>query len=261
MSWKIAKDAEPQFNLLLLATALSIAIWILSLFLPLIGFALYPLRLFATFIHEGGHALAAILLGADVSSLMVLPDGSGEVYSYGSSRLSALIISSAGYLGTTAFGAAILIIIRFGVSARKLLYFSGGLVVALTIIFGFIAPVRYFFNTVSIGGFLFTVVSGLAIGATLILIAKKTGANFVNFTLAFLAVQLIFNAVFDLINVFYISTTTNIHSDAANMAAITGIPAFVWVLIWIGISLVMISLGLRIYAVRKNQKPESLFED
>jgi len=51
------------------------------------------------------------------------------------------------------------------------------------------------------------------------------------------------------------------HSDAANMAAATGIPAFIWVLIWIALSVVMISLGLRIYVIRKNQLSDRLYKD
>jgi len=71
------------------------------------------------------------------------------------------------------------------------------------------------------------------------------------------------NAVFDLINVFFISATTSMHSDAANMAAATGIPGMVWVLVWMVVSIVMISVGLRVYAVNKNKATatDSVFED
>lgn len=261
MPFKIEKDAEPQFNLLLAATAISLLIWLISLFFPFFGYLLYPLRLFATFVHEGGHAIAGIISGSDVSSLTVSPDGSGEVYSIGTGGFSALLVSSAGYLGTTAFGTLLLFLIRFGFSARKTLYFCGGLVFALTVFFGFLAPIRHLFNTVTIGGFFFTVFSGLVISGILLSIAKYARSTIVNFTIAFITVQMLLNATFDLINVFFISTTTNMHSDAANMAAATGIPAFIWVLIWIALSVVMISLGLRIYVIRKNQLSDRLYKD
>jgi hypothetical protein len=46
------------------------------------------------------------------------------------------------------------------------------------------------------------------------------------------------------------------------MAAATGLPALVWVLIWFGISIVMITVGLRLYAMRKGAKgAETVFED
>jgi hypothetical protein len=41
----------------------------------------------------------------------------------------------------------------------------------------------------------------------------------------------------------------------------TGIPGFMWVVIWIGISLFMISIGLRLYAVNKNRATDTVFED
>ena len=51
-------------------------------------------------------------------------------------------------------------------------------------------------------------------------------------------------------------------TDAANMAAATGIPALFWVVIWIGISLVMLTVGLRLYAVSRGAlAKDSLFEE
>ena len=80
MRYKVAREAEPAFKLLIVATLISVGLWFLSGYLPLIGYLTYPLRIFATFIHEGGHALATVLTGNAVQSLSVSPDGSGEVY-------------------------------------------------------------------------------------------------------------------------------------------------------------------------------------
>jgi hypothetical protein len=81
-------------------------------------------------------------------------------------------------------------------------------------------------------------------------------AKVASFAVAFLAVQCLLNAALDLINVFFINAPfvgADVHTDAANMAAVTGLPGIVWVVIWMGISLVMISLGLRLYAVKQNK--------
>ena len=261
MQYRIAKDAEPQFTLLLIATVVSVLLWVASWYIPLVGYVVYPLRLFATFIHEGGHALATILTGNSVQSLTVSPDGSGEVYSLGSGLLSGLLISSAGYLGTTVFGAGLLAWIRYGFSSRIALYVSAGFVAVMTVIFGFLAPVWNLFATSTVGGLFFTIISGAFLAAALAAIAKFASLKWANFALAFVAVQCLLNAVFDLLNVFFISATTTMHSDAANMATATGIPGFVWVLIWMVVSIVMISIGLRVYAVSKNRSSESVFED
>lgn len=263
MRYKVAREAEPAFKLLIIATLISVALWFLSGYLPLIGYLTYPLRIFATFIHEGGHALAAVLTGASVSSLSVSPDGSGEVYSMPGGLISGLLISSAGYLGTTAFGAGLLAWMRFGRSSRLALLFSAGFVAVMTIVFGLIAPFFSLFTTSTVGGFFFTLFSGAVLAVGLTAIAKYASDKWVNFAVAFLAVQCLLNAVFDLFNVFLISSLTSSHSDAANMAAATGIPGFVWVVVWMFISIAMISVGLRIYAVNKSKAAatDSVFED
>jgi hypothetical protein len=263
MPYKVAKDAEPQFMLLLIATLVSIVLWIASWYLPLVGYLFYPLQLFATFIHEGGHVLATVLTGNSVQSLTVSPDTSGAVWSRGTGGFSQLLISSAGYLGTTAFGAGLLAWMRFGYSSRIALLISAGFVTVMTVVFGVFAPVLNLFSTVTFGSVLFTVFSGTVLAVGLAAIAKFSNLKWANFALAFLAVQCLLNAVFSLIDLFFIAATTTAHSDAANMAAATGIPGIVWVLIWMGVSIAMISVGLRVYAVSKNKAAaeDSLFDN
>jgi len=66
----------PRQPTLLLAAAVSIALW----FIPFAGVLSYPFRIFVTFIHEGGHAVAALLTGNSVQSLSVAMNASGETY-------------------------------------------------------------------------------------------------------------------------------------------------------------------------------------
>ena len=262
MRYRIAENARPQVNLLILATAISFALWMASWIFPPLSYIVYPLQLFATFIHEGGHVLATILTGNSVQSLTVSPDTSGAVWSQGSGWLSQLFISSAGYLGTTAFGAALLAWMRFGWPSRTALFVSAGLVGVLTVVFGIFAPILSFLQTVTIGSLLFTVFSGAVLTLGLAVIAWFAKPKWANFALAFLAVQCLLNAIFSLLQLFIISSFTSMHSDAANMAAATGIPGIVWVLVWIGVSILMISIGLRVYAVSKQTSTsDTVFED
>lgn len=264
MNYKVAEDARPQIYLLLAATLISIGLWLLSGYIPLIGYLTYPLRLFATFIHEGSHVLATILTGNTVQSLSVSPDGSGVVWSQSSGWFSQLLISSAGYVGTTAFGVALMIWMRYGRSSRTALYLSAGFVALMTVIFGIFAPIFNFFENVTVLGQVFTVLSGAFLAIGLALIARFASLKWANFALAFVAVQCLANAVFDLLNLFFLSALTSESSDAANMAAATGIPSIVWVFIWMGVSVVMISLGLRAYAISRSRaanSTDSVFED
>ncbi|HMQ04838.1 MAG TPA: M50 family metallopeptidase [Pyrinomonadaceae bacterium] len=264
MRYKVAEDARPQIYLLLVATIVSIGLWFLSAYLPLVGLVTYPIRIFTTFLHEGSHVLAAVLTGSSVQSLSVAYDGSGVVWSEASGWFSQLFISSAGYLGTTAFCAALLVWMRYGMSSRIALYVSAGFVALMTVIFGILSPMWNFLANVTLGSVAFTVIAGAILSVALLAIGKFATIKWANFAVAFLAVQCLANAVFDLVNLFFISASTNAHSDAANMAAATGIPSIVWVFIWMGISIAMISIGLRVYAVsraRAANSTDSVFED
>ena len=261
MRYTLAEDARPQVTLLMMATAVSVALSVVSWYVPIAGYIVYPLQLFATFVHESSHALMTLITGNAVMSLTVSPDTSGMVWSQ-SSWFSSLLISSAGYVGTTAFGTLLLVWMRVGYSSRMALYISSALVGVMTIIFGFVAPFWNFLANVTFFSVVFTVLSGAVFTAGLFAIAKFAPAKWVNFSLAFLAVQCLLNAFFSLKTLFVISAATDQSSDAANMAAATGIPALLWVVVWIGISLVMITVGVRLYAVGKSAKSgDSLFED
>ncbi|MFN0277634.1 MAG: M50 family metallopeptidase [Pyrinomonadaceae bacterium] len=261
MKYTLAEDAKPQVTLLLTATAISVVLWMIAWYLPLVGYIVYPLQLFATFVHESSHALMTLITGNSVKSLTVAPDGSGMVWSE-APWFSSMLISSAGYLGATAFGTLLLVWMRYGYSSQLALYILSGLVGVMTIVFGFLAPFWNLLQNVTFLSVVFTVFSGAVLSAGLFAIAKFAKPKWVNFALAFLAVQCLLNAFFSLKDLFFISATTGKANDAANMAAATGIPALLWVVLWIGISLVMITVGMRLYAVSKGALAgDSVFKD
>lgn len=242
MKYRIANDARPQVMTLLLATALSVLLW----FLPYVDFLTYPFRIFVTFIHEGGHALASFLTWNSVHSLNVSPDGSGVVYSVNGGLLSQMFVSSAGYVGAMTFGALLLLLIRRSVAARYVLAASGALILALTVFFGFLAPLWNW----SLPG-LFTLVAGVALPVGLFAAAKYLKPRAAMFLVSFLAVQCVLNAVFDLRNVIFASALTDAQTDAANMAAATHIPSIFWALFWAATGFIIVTLALRAYAVSK----------
>ena len=99
---------------LLVAATLSVLLW----FIPYAEVLTYPFRIFVTFIHEGGHALAALLTGNSVASLSVAMNASGETYTSQGGLVSNFFIASAGYLGAMAYGALLLVLIRKAIAAR-----------------------------------------------------------------------------------------------------------------------------------------------
>src|SRR5438128_10884076 len=110
------KESRDGFKLLLFATALTVGLW----FIPFANIATYPFRLFVTYVHETGHALAALLTLGSVRGMVIHPNGSGETYTLGGIRF---IVSSAGYLGSTIFGALLLLLCHRGTIAKKMLAF------------------------------------------------------------------------------------------------------------------------------------------
>lgn len=199
-------------------------------FIPLARMVVYPIRLFVTFIHEGGHAAAAILTLGQVESLHVYLDASGSTLTRGGLGLA---IASAGYLTSTAFGVALLILGSQAKRAKAALTASAGLILLIT---SFMAgdPVTWAMGIV------------LALGLVGLAIASSPG--FAHFMLSFLAVQCCLNAFLDLRTLFLVSTTTSMHSDAANMAQMTLIPAAVWAVLWLGLSAIALIFALRSYA-------------
>lgn len=261
MRYKLAEDAKPQLALLLLATVITLILW----FIPFADYLVYPIRLFVTFIHEASHALVALFTGGSVQSLTISSDGSGMVYSAPSGFIGSLLTSSAGYLGTTAFGVLLLVLIRKNVSPQKILLFLGGFTGLITLFFGVITPVFNIFSLqVPFYTILFTILTGSLMALGLVVLAAYSNLRVASFAVSFLAVQCLINALSDLKTLFFANASfggSEIQTDAGNMAQATGIPGIMWVLIWMGISIVMISIGLRLYAVAKNRsQPDLPFE-
>jgi hypothetical protein len=260
MNLRFSNDARPQAITLLAATAISLILW----FIPFAWILYYPFELFVTFIHEGGHALAAVLTGRSVNYMWVATNAEGRVLSTGDSGpISLMFFSSAGYLGAMAYGALLLVLIRKAVAARIVLLVSGIYIFAITMIFGFIKPLWSFDG---LSGIPFTLVAGITISAALVLIARFASARVATFFMSFLAVQCVLNALFNLKDLFSLSSPFQsqlVHTDAANMANITGIPAIFWAAFWIILALGILWFVMRLYVAGRDQsfQPDLPFEE
>jgi len=249
MKYGIRSDARPQATLLLTAAVISIVLW----FIPFAEIVTYPFRIFVTFIHEGGHAIAALLTGNSVESLSIATNASGETYTSAGGRLSQMFVASAGYLGSMAFGAFLLVLIRKAIAARIVLLGSATLIFALTLIYGLIKPAM---SGVVSSALPFTILAGTLLSVGLIAVAKYATARVATFFVSFLAVQCVLNALLDLKTVFYLSSPfgPNVPTDAVNMANATGIPALFWSVAWISIAIGILALTMRLYvSSRKKQ--------
>ena len=106
----------------------------------------------------------------------------------------------------------------------------------------------------------FTVFAGAILAVGLAAIAKFANLKW-QIRIGISCRTCLLNAV-SLVDLFFIAATTTAHSDAANMPPRPAFPN-VWLLIWMGVSVAMISVGLRLYAVSKNKAAadDSLFDN
>ena len=249
MKLGITRDARPQATVLLTAAVLSVILW----FIPFAEILTYPFRIFVTFIHEGGHAIAALLTGNSVLSLSIATNASGETYTSQGGTISQMFVASAGYLGSMAFGSLLLVLIRKTIAARLVLLGSAALVFTLTLVYGLIKPVVAGLEWSAIP---FTLLAGALLTLGLIVVARYASARVATFFVSFLAVQCVLNALLDLKTVFFLSTpfAPSVPTDAVNMANATGIPALAWSVIWITMAVGILAMAMRLYiAGRKKQ--------
>src|SRR5258707_9768984 len=70
---------------------------------------IYPFKLLVVLMHESGHAAATLLTGGSVERIAISPNEGGVTYSlYPPSLLRQIVISSAGYVGSTVSGCVLL---------------------------------------------------------------------------------------------------------------------------------------------------------
>lgn len=218
---------------LLLATVITMALW----FVPYSNILLYPLRLFITFIHESGHAVASMLAGGSVVSLTVFPNGEGVTYTRDNPLMAWLTISG-GYLGTAVFGALMLQvgrITRWQNAGRAALYAVSGFVLLATL---------FWAHNPFISSGLFTLLVGVILAAGLFALARFTSAKVADFAASFLAVQCGLNALGDLRILFELTTTRGGDNDAVFMAQHYLLPPVFWAVLWAGMAVVILGASL-----------------
>jgi hypothetical protein len=228
-------EVKQSFKLLVLASMLTVALW----FIPFAGALTYPIRLFVTFIHETGHALAALATFGKVLSITLDWNESGLTLAQGGLGFFFL---SAGYLGTIVYGSALLLLLRRQSNARKVAIATAVLTLLVTIFYG--------------GNLLAWLTGGIFSGLFLWL-GLKAKPKVTHFFMSFIAVQCLLNAVFHLRTLLFISSADlGIANDAEFMAKATGIPSIFWALLWSALSLVIMSLTLVVYyrSLRKREK-------
>ena len=245
------------------------------MFVPYGYLAVYPFQLFGTFIHEAGHALAAVMTGGEVQSMVVNLDTSGYVKRFGG---SGPIVASAGYLASVLVGALLLFLGRKPRWAKPTLVALGVATLVITALFsgygGSILATAVFglgltlvafgraqksrgkpgASATAVGGLAFmaslafvwitgglvTWMVGMLMGAGALAVAAYASRFVQHLAVLFLGVQISLDGINSIQVLFNLTSSGHEHNDAQSMAEYTGLPAEFWALSWglMGVALI-----------------------
>lgn len=193
------------------------AIWLSAVWLLWWSPVIYPLKLFVVLLHEASHAAMAVATGGVVHRIVVTPDQGGICFCPGG---NAFLTLSAGYLGSLAWGAVIVVLARARRPApRDTTTLIGVAVLILTALY-----VRNAF------GVLFGAIFGAAL---LSLRAARPSVHVV--VLTALGLTSCLYALLDIKS--DVLDRPHLESDAHMLATMTGVPTVVWGVLWIGVGM------------------------
>lgn len=134
MTYALAEQDRQQRIALLIGLAIaSVMLWQTSFGMLF----LYPFTILATWFHEMGHGIAAMLLGASFERLLIFPDGSGVALSLrpaGGSPFVDAAIAASGPLGPAVAGSALIVASRTVRTSRIALLCLGASLLVSTLI-------------------------------------------------------------------------------------------------------------------------------
>lgn len=195
-------------------------------------------RMLDTMIHEFGHAAATLLVSGRVLRIELYPDHSGVTYSVITSGWSQLIVSLAGYIAASIFAVALFYSYSRQKQGHGLMIITG-----LALISGLLF-VRNGYGLIWLLIFIALNLLFLVIGGRI--------RSFYYLLLAFLCLEESVMAPLTLL-LLAISRPGSA-GDAANLAALTGVPALVWALLFLVISVLCARVALNLYWNRKPVK-------
>ncbi len=198
------------------------------------NYILYPFTILATWFHEMGHGLAALLLGGQFEQLQISPNGSGVAFHRGALFLGPIgkaLVAAAGPMGPPIAGAILIQASRSFKVASLSLKILGSFLILSTLIW-----VRSLFGLIAIP----------LLGLIILGIALKAPRWVQAFTVQFLGVQACVSTYLQLDYLFSASAGPGLHSDSAQIQQQLFLPYWFWGGLMAIASLVILVQSLRI---------------
>lgn len=218
------------FTWLIAAAIATVLLWQV----PWGNYILYPFTILATWFHEMGHGLTALLLGGQFERLLIEPNGSGVAFHRGALFLGPIgraLVAAGGPMGPPIAGAALILASRRFKTAHLSLLVLGSLLIVSAVIW-----VRSLFGLVAIP------LLGLLILGT----ALRTPRWFQGFAIQFLGVQACISTFHQLDYVFSRTAGPGSLSDSSQIAQQLLLPYWFWGALMAIASLVLLVQSLRI---------------
>ena len=224
-----SRSASESPGLLLLAAGAIVVAWQV----PYGPQLLYPFSLLATFAHEMGHGVAALLVGAEFDRLYLSPDGSGLAVWRGEVGSAArAAIAAGGLLGPSVAGVALLLLAGSTRRSRLLLWaFAAGLAFCVAM---------WVRNPFGVAFLLATAVALAAAGRWL----RDSGAAFLLHLLAAVLCLSWFRDLEYMFSATAVIAGTTRPSDSAVIAQALWLPFWFWGALVAALSLALLLFGL-----------------
>lgn len=204
--------------------------------LPFSSWIFYPFSLLATYLHESSHGIMAIITGGKLLEFTIESNTSGLAYTCGGIRF---LISSAGYLGTTIWGALLLFAILNKTSEKKILISLSSFLLIFTLLFS--------------GNFI-AFLTGISFSIFFYLLLKIKNTNITNIIISLISIELCLQSFNDILNLIFLSKTntiTDAHSLSETFYGL--IPPILFAIIWAMISIYIYYLVFKI-SVKRNKE-------
>ncbi|QYK52323.1 MAG: M50 family metallopeptidase [Fimbriimonadaceae bacterium] len=219
-------------KLLLLASAASILLWAV----PVLRIAILPLIYLNTHFHELAHALAAWISGGSPERILVFADGSGVTPILGG---NAILVGSAGYMGTAILGSILILNGRTEKKARTALK-------TLSILLGLSLILL-------VKGDIAGVLSAIFWIPALWLLGSQLKGDSLKFAVKFIGLQMSLTAFHAVLTLFEITAATDEHSDAMILQQATYISDVVWAFGWVVFAVLLAGFTLRSVWIDNNR--------
>ncbi len=214
--------------------------------LPLGNYLIYPFVILATWFHEMGHGLTALASGQEFRQLMIFPSGSGVAESRvaaDASPLTLAAIAAGGPLAPSVAGALLILASAHQRLWRPVLWLVAAAILASVAIW-VRSPVGYAMLPL--------------VAALLGLVAWRAKPGLARFTLQFLGVLAAMSMLRDFRYLFTeraVIEGRSVLSDTGQIAAVTGLPHWLWAALILLVSAVMVGAALKYALAEKRLKP------